>query len=62
MTKFKRFNKRGPVTSKKIIVDGIQFQSLLESYMYTLLRDNNIDADYEGETFKVIDGFHLVNE
>ena len=34
--KFKR--KKGPVRSKKVTVDGIQFASGLEKYMYLALK------------------------
>ncbi len=43
--------KKGPVQSKKISFDGINFASGLEKYMYTALRKANIKALYEGETF-----------
>ena len=36
MKRYRR--KKGPVVSKKIIVDGIQFASGLEAYMYNALK------------------------
>ena len=36
MKKFKR--KKGPVRAKKVVCDGIQFQSGLEKYMYLALK------------------------
>jgi len=55
----KRHKKRGPVRSKKVICDGITFASGLEKYMYLALRKAKIKADYEGETFTLIDGFEF---
>ena len=53
--------KRGPVNSKKIIVDGITFASGLEKYMYQALKDAKIEAQYEGKTFIVSEGFEFSN-
>lgn len=50
---------KGPVLSKKVIYDGIQFASGLEKYMYTALKDAGIDALYEGETFELSEGFYF---
>ena len=55
----KRRKKRGPVRSKKVTCDGIAFASGLEKYMYLALRKAKIKADYEGETFTLIDGFEF---
>ena len=55
----KRHKKRGPVRSKKVICDGIIFASGLEKYMYLALKKAKIKADYEGETFTLIDGFEF---
>ena len=55
----KRHKKRGPVRSKKVMYDGITFASGLEKYMYLALRKAKIKADYEGETFTLIDGFEF---
>tara|TARA_B100000902_G_scaffold376985_1_gene408731 strand:+ start:183 stop:638 length:456 start_codon:yes stop_codon:yes gene_type:complete len=54
--------KRGPVVSKKIEYDGIKFASGLEKYMYKALKQANIKAKYEGETFVLINGFHFENK
>jgi len=54
--------KKGPVQAKKITYDGINFASGLERYMYMALRKAKIKAKYEGETFVLINGFHLSNE
>ena len=55
--RFKR--KKGPVQSKKVTVDGINFASGLEKYMYLALKEANIPADYEGKTFILMEGFEL---
>ena len=44
-TKFKR--KKGPVRSKKVSYDGIDFASGLEKYMYIALRKAKIKFTYE---------------
>jgi hypothetical protein len=54
--------KRGPVVSKKVSYDGINFASGLERYMYMALKKANIRAKYEGETFVLLNGFHFENE
>ena len=51
--------KKGPVRSKKKIVDGIEFKSGLEAYMYGVLKLHKIKAEYEGKTYKLIDGFNF---
>ena len=55
MRKFRR--KRGPVTSKKVVHDGITFASGLEKYMYTALKEAKIINMYEGATFTLQEGF-----
>ena len=47
--RFKR--KKGPVRSKKVTFDGINFASGLEKYMYMALKKAKIHAVYEGATF-----------
>jgi len=59
---YKRKKKRGPVVSKKVTYDGINFASGLEKYMYQALKKAKIKATYEGETFVLLDGFHFENE
>ena len=51
--------KRGPVVSKKVIVDGIKFASGLEAYMYKALKKAKIKADYEKRTFEIFRGFYF---
>ena len=57
---FKR--KQGPVRSKKVTVDGIQFASGLEKYMYLALKEAKIEARYEGETYVLQDSFVFNNK
>jgi len=58
----KKRRKKGPVQSKKISYDGINFASGLERYMYMALKKAKIRAKYEGETFVLVNGFHFENE
>ncbi len=59
----RKYNRRkGPVQSKKIIHDGINFASGLEKYMYQCLKKNKIKVKYEGETFTLLNGFYFDNE
>ena len=51
--------KKGPVRSKKVLYDGITFASNLEKYMYQALKKARIKADYEGQTYTLIDGFEF---
>ena len=55
----KKFYKRkkGPVQSKKISYDGINFASGLERYMYMALTKAKITALYEGQTFELSEAF-----
>lgn len=63
MARFKRKKgKRGPVVSKKVEYDGIKFASGLEKYMYQALKKAGIQAEYEGETYQLIDTFHFPNQ
>ena len=54
--------KQGPVRSKKVTVDGIQFASGLEKYMYLALKEAKIYAEYEGATFILQDSFVFENQ
>ena len=51
--------KKGPVQSKKISYDGINFASGLERYMYMALKKAKIKALYEGETFELLESFNF---
>ena len=55
--KYKR--KKGPVRSKKVTFDGIQFASGLEKYMYIALKKAKIHALYEGATFVLQEDFNF---
>ena len=55
----KRSKKRGPVRAKKVVVDGIQFASGLERYMYLALKKAKLKARYEGETYVIQEGFEF---
>jgi len=52
--------KTGAVRSKKTIIDGIEFQSSLESYCYTRLKAEGLDFAYEGESLTVLPAFKYV--
>ena len=54
--------KQGPVRSKKVTVDGIEFASGLEKYMYLALKEAKIEAHYEGETYVLQDSFVFKNK
>jgi hypothetical protein len=58
----RRSKKKGPVQSKKITYDGINFASGLERYMYMALKKAKIKAEYEGEQFTLVEGFDFLNE
>ena len=49
--------KKGPVRSKKVTFDGIQFASGLEKYMYMALKKAKIKSEYEGQTYELQEGF-----
>ena len=54
--------KRGPVRSKKVIVDNIEFKSGLEAYMYKALKAAGIKAKYEGVSYELIPSFDFKNK
>ena len=60
--KKKYSRKKGPVRSKKVMFDGIQFASGLEKYMYMALKKAKIKAKYEGQTYVLQEGFMLENK
>ena len=59
---FRRSKKRGPVRSKKVTFDGIQFASGLEKYMYLALKNAKIKSKYEGKTYILQEGFEFKNK
>ena len=58
----RKSNKKGPVKAKKVSYDGIYFASGLEKYMYKLLKDANLNFQYEGQVFELLPGFNFNNE
>jgi len=54
--------KKGPVQSKKITVDGIQFASGLEKYTYEALKNNKLFEGYENQVFQLVESFNFANE
>lgn len=46
----------------KVEVDGIHFRSKLEAYCYNKLLENNLNAEYEGETFTLVEAFVFQGE
>ena len=62
MKKRYRSKKRGPVRSKKVTFDGIQFASGLEKYMYIALKKAKIKSKYEGQTYIIQEGFEFNNK
>ena len=57
--KKKSYKKRGPVQSKKTTHDGIKFASGLEVYMYKALKEANIVAEYEPQSYELMRGFEF---
>lgn len=53
--------KKGPVQAKPIKYDGINFASGLERHMYMALKKAKIKADYEGETYTLVEGFDFTS-
>jgi len=53
--------KKGPVQAKKIKYDGINFASGLERHMYMALKKAKIKADYEGQSYTLIEGFDFTS-
>lgn len=58
----KRSNKSGPVKSKKTEMDGITFASGLEKYMYKVLKEADIDVEYESQSFELLPSFTFKND
>ena len=49
----RRYKKKGPVRSKKVVHDGITFQSGLEKYMYIALKEDQMNLfQYVGNYLK----------
>ena len=58
----RKYKKRGPVQSKKIICDGIQFASGLEKYTYLSLKNNKLFEGYENQVFQLVKSFDFRNK
>ena len=58
----KRSKKKGPVQSKKISYDGINFASGLERYTYMALNKAKLFEGYENEVFQLIEWFDFKNQ
>ena len=56
-------NRKGRkhVQANKVSVDGINFASGLEAYMYRALKKEKLFDMYEGEKFELIEGFYSQN-
>lgn len=57
-----KVRRKQVVNSRKTIIDGIKFASLLESKMYKMLRDVGIKFDYEGKSYVTFEPFELETE
>ena len=62
MSQILRRKKRGPVRAKKKVVDGIEFKSGLEAYMYKALKEAGIQAKYEGVKYEITPSFDFKNK
>ena len=58
----RKYKKKGPVQSKKISYDGINFASGLERYTYMALKNNKLFEGYENEVFQLVENFNFRNE
>ena len=58
----RKHKKRGPVQSKKITQDGIEFASGLERYTYLSLKDNKLFEGYENQVFQLVESFNFRNK
>ena len=57
----KKSRKKGPVQSKKITFDGINFASGLERYTYMALKKDKLFEGYENEVFQLVESFNFTN-
>ena len=58
----RKYKKKGPVQSKKISYDGINFASGLERYTYMALKNNKLFEGYENQVFQLVENFNFRNE
>jgi len=54
--------KKGPVISKLVLYDGINFKSGLEKSMYKALKNAGISCEYEKHTFELLPSFTFNND
>lgn len=59
---FRKKPDRRLIKSKAITIDGINFKSRLEGFMYNLLKENKINFIYEGESFELSPSFVFDND
>jgi hypothetical protein len=59
---FRKKPDRRLIKSKAMTIDGINFKSRLEGYMYKLLKENKINFIYEGESFELSPSFVFDND
>lgn len=59
---FRKKLDRRLIKSKAMTIDGINFKSRLEGYMYKLLKENKINFRYEGESFELSPSFVFNND
>ena len=57
----RKYKKKGPVQSKKIICDKITFASGLEKYTYLALKENKLFEGYENQVFQLVESFNFRN-
>ena len=57
----RKYKKKGPVQSKKISYDGINFASGLEKYTYLALKENKLFEGYENQVFQLVESFNFRN-
>ncbi len=53
----RKFQNKKVRNATPLFYDGIKFKSKLEVYCYNKLKENNIKAPYEENTFTIIDNF-----
>jgi hypothetical protein len=58
----RRSTKKGPVTAKVVLYEGITFASGLEKYMYKALKEAGIPCEYEKHTFELLPAFVFEND
>mgnify|MGYP003336163545 FL=1 len=49
---------KGRIKAQSKVVDGIQFKSMLEVFTYRKLKEHDLNFEYEGTSFTIMDSFH----